>query len=54
MINSLINKVAPLKIDALVMEGTHFGSKRPPRKTEYELEAEIIEHMKLIKKYENY
>ena len=46
MLNSLVEEVAPLKIDALVMEGTHFGSKRPPRKTEYQLESEIVEHIK--------
>ena len=46
MIKSLVEAVAPLKIDALVMEGTHFGSKRPPRKTEYELENDIVDHIK--------
>jgi len=46
MLNSLIEEIAPQKIDALVMEGTHFGSKRPPRKTEYQLESEIVEHIK--------
>ena len=46
MIRSLVEKVEPLKIDALIMEGTHFGSKRPPRRTEYDLESEIAEHIK--------
>ena len=46
MIRSLVENVAPLNIDALVMEGTHFGSKRPPRKTEYDLEKEITQHIK--------
>ena len=46
MIKSLINEVAPRNIDALVMEGTHFGSKRPERKTEYELEDEICQQIK--------
>ena len=46
MIKSLVEEVGPMKIDALVMEGTHFGSKRPPRKTEYELEEDILEHIK--------
>jgi len=46
MLNSLVEEVAPMGIDALVMEGTHFGSKRPPRKTEYQLEDEIVEHIK--------
>ncbi|MDG2468102.1 MAG: MBL fold metallo-hydrolase [Pirellulaceae bacterium] len=41
MINALVKTVGPLQIDALVMEGTHFRSKRPPRRTEYDLEAEI-------------
>ena len=36
MIKSLIETVSPMNIDALVMEGTHFGSKRPERKTEYD------------------
>ncbi len=45
MIKSLVEEVGPMKIDALVMEGTHFGSKRPPRKTEYELENDILEHI---------
>ena len=42
----MVENVAPLNIDALVMEGTHFGSKRPPRKTEYDLEKEITQHIK--------
>lgn len=46
MLNSLVEKVGPMGIDVLVMEGTHFGSKRPPRKTEYQLEDEIVEHTK--------
>jgi len=46
MIKSLVQDVAPMNIDALVMEGTHFGSKRPPRRTEYDLEAEITEQIK--------
>ena len=46
MIKSLVEEVGPMKIDALVMEGTHFGSKRPPRKTEYQLEDDIVEHIK--------
>ncbi len=46
MIKSLIKEVAPMKIDALVMEGTHFGSQRPARKTEYELEDDIVEHIR--------
>lgn len=46
MLNSLIEEVAPKNIDALVMEGTHFGSKRPDRKTEYQLEDEICEQIR--------
>lgn len=46
MIKSLVEDVAPMKIDALVMEGTHFGSKRPARRTEYQLEEEILDHIK--------
>lgn len=45
MIKSLVEEVGPMKIDALVMEGTHFGSKRPPRKTEYQLEEDILEQI---------
>jgi ribonuclease J len=46
MIKSLVETVAPLQIDALVMEGTHFGSERPARKTEYVLENDIVEQIK--------
>ena len=46
MLNSLIEDVAPKNVDALVMEGTHFGSKRPDRKTEYQLEGEICEQIR--------
>ncbi len=46
MIKSLVEEVGQMKVNALVMEGTHFGSKRPPRKTEYQLEDEIVEHIK--------
>jgi len=46
MIKSLVEEVGPMKIEALLMEGTHFGSKRPPRKTEYQLEDDILEHIK--------
>jgi ribonuclease J len=46
MIKSLIEEVAPKNVDALVMEGTHFGSKRPERKTEYQLEDEICDQIR--------
>ena len=46
MIKSLVEEVGPMQIDALVMAGTHFGSKRPPRKTEYQLEEEILEYIR--------
>jgi len=45
MLKSLIADVGPLAIDAMVMEGTHFGSPRGKRKTEYELESEIAGHI---------
>ena len=45
MIKSLIDDVAPTRIDALVMEGTHFGSEKPARRTEFDLEAKIVNHI---------
>ncbi len=45
MLKSLIADVGPLNIDALVMEGTHLGSPRGKRQTEYELEKEIAGHI---------
>lgn len=43
MIKSLIADIAPLNIDALVMEGTHFGGTGRTKKTEYDLEFELAE-----------
>lgn len=45
MLKSLIADAGPLNIDALIMEGTHFGTPRGRKKTEYELETEIAEHI---------
>ena len=46
MIKTLINEVGPRKIDVLLMEGTHFGTDGPRGITEFELEEEIVEHVK--------
>ena len=43
MIKSLIADVGPLRVDALIMEGTHFGSIGRQKKTEYELEFELTD-----------
>ena len=45
MIRSLVAKVGPRNIDALVMEGTHVGAGRAKGKTEYDLENVIHDHI---------
>lgn len=46
MAKELIADVGPRKIDVLLMEGTHFGSERTQGRNEYQLEEELVEHIK--------
>ena len=45
MTKSLIEGAGNRRIDALLMEGTHFGSAREQGITEYELEDQIVGHV---------
>lgn len=46
MARDLVAEVGPRNIDVLLMEGTHFGSGRSKGLTEFELEEEIVGHIK--------
>ena len=43
MIRDLVNSLKDKKVDALMVEGTHFGSEKEQGMTEYELEDKIFE-----------
>lgn len=45
MARDLVAAIGPRNIHALLMEGTHFGSRRGKRLTEFELEREIVGHI---------
>lgn len=44
--SQIIQKFNGIKLDAIIVEGTHFGFDNGSEATEGELEAEIIEHVK--------
>ncbi len=46
MARDLVAEVGPRSIDIMLMEGTHFGSGRSKGLTEFELEEEIVGHIK--------
>lgn len=46
MARDLVTEIGPRNIDVLLMEGTHFGSGRSKGLTEFELEEEIVGHIK--------
>ena len=46
MVKDLMADVGPKNINVLLMEGTHFGSNRTEDRNEYQLEKEILEHIK--------
>jgi ribonuclease J len=46
MLKTLLTEVAPKQVNVLLMEGTHFGSTRDQGITEYELEDQIVEHVR--------
>jgi ribonuclease J len=46
MARDLVAEIGPRNIDVLLMEGTHFGSGRSKGLTEFELEEEIVAHIK--------
>ena len=43
MINDLVSHAREKKIDALIVEGTHFGKSKDHNKTEYQLEEDVLE-----------
>jgi len=46
MARDLVAEIGPRNIDVLLMEGTHFGSGSSKGLTEFELEEEIVGHIK--------